>query len=59
VHTNASNLRHVLARAAGARKTGYVIKTSDRYRLDPAHVEVDVWQLRDLLRAATIATAHP
>ncbi|MGN9779347.1 BTAD domain-containing putative transcriptional regulator [Micromonospora sp. H33] len=57
VHTNASNLRHVLGRAGTAdTKNAYVIKTAGRYRLDPATVDVDVWALRDLLRTATIAT---
>lgn len=57
VHTNASNLRHVLARAGTAEaRNGYVIKTAGRYRLDPATVDVDVWHLRDLLRTATIAS---
>ncbi len=59
VHTNASNLRHVLARTGSAdTKTAYVIKTAGRYRLDPATVDVDIWQLRDLLRNATIATGQ-
>ncbi|MEU2614905.1 transcriptional regulator [Micromonospora sp. NPDC007271] len=57
VHTNASNLRHVLNRAGTAgTKNAYVIKTAGRYRLDPTTVDVDVWALRDLLRKATIAT---
>ncbi|NJP30773.1 LysM peptidoglycan-binding domain-containing protein [Micromonospora thermarum] len=57
VHTNASNLRHVLGRAGTAdTRSAYVIKTAGRYRLDPATVDVDVWTLRDLLRTATIAT---
>jgi two-component SAPR family response regulator len=56
VHTNASNLRHVLARAAGPPRSGYVIKTAGRYRLDPATVDVDLWRLRDPLRSVTIAT---
>ncbi|MET8909484.1 transcriptional regulator [Micromonospora sp. NPDC004551] len=57
VHTNASNLRHVLGRAGAAdTKNAYVIKTAGRYRLDPATVDVDVWTLRDLLRTAAIAT---
>jgi DNA-binding SARP family transcriptional activator len=56
VHTNASNLRHVFGRAGGPRKDAYVIKTSGRYRLDPATVEVDLWQLRDLLQQAAIAS---
>jgi len=59
VHTNASNLRHVLGRAGTAEaKDNYVIKAAGRYRLDPATVAVDVWQLRDLLRTATIATGE-
>ncbi|MEU2169601.1 transcriptional regulator [Micromonospora chersina] len=57
VHTNASNLRHVLGRAGTAdTKNAYVIKTAGRYRLDPATVDVDVWTLRDLLRRSAIAT---
>ncbi|MER7996601.1 transcriptional regulator [Micromonospora chalcea] len=57
VHTNASNLRHVLGRAGTAEtKNAYVIKTAGRYRLDPTTVDVDVWTLRDLMRRATIAT---
>ncbi|WP_434739331.1 transcriptional regulator [Micromonospora sp. SH-82] len=57
VHTNASNLRHVLGRAGTAdTKNAYVIKSSGRYRLDPTTVDVDVWRLRDLMRTATIAT---
>ncbi|RZU74988.1 DNA-binding SARP family transcriptional activator [Micromonospora kangleipakensis] len=57
VHTNASNLRHVLGRAGTAEtKNAYVIKTAGRYRLDPATVDVDVWTLRDLMHRATIAT---
>ncbi|GIE89727.1 LysM peptidoglycan-binding domain-containing protein [Actinoplanes regularis] len=57
VHTNASNLRHVLGRAGTAvTKNAYVIKSAGRYRLDPATVDIDVWTLRDLMRKATIAT---
>ncbi|MER7475418.1 transcriptional regulator [Micromonospora sp. NPDC000018] len=57
VHTNASNLRHVLGRASTPdAKSAYVVKSAGRYRLDPATVDVDVWTLRDLLRTATIAT---
>ena len=62
VHTNASNLRHVFSRAGGTREDGYVQRlpgeSLSRYRLDPATVEVDLWQLRDLLRAATLASGE-
>jgi two-component SAPR family response regulator len=62
VHTNASNLRHVLTRAAGPREDGYVQRmpgeSVSRYRLDPDSVEVDLWQLRDLLRAAALASGE-
>jgi DNA-binding SARP family transcriptional activator len=59
VHTNASNLRHVLGRAADPdARNAYLIKTAGKYRLDPATVDVDVWRLRDLLRAATIASGE-
>lgn len=58
VHTNVSNLRHVLARAGGPRPAGYVLKrgANDRYRLDPSTVDVDLWRLRDLLRRAPLAS---
>ncbi|MFI5888511.1 BTAD domain-containing putative transcriptional regulator [Actinoplanes sp. NPDC051513] len=56
VHTNASNLRHVLGRAGDAEaKNAYVIKSSGKYRLDPDTVDIDLWTLRDLLRAASTA----
>jgi DNA-binding SARP family transcriptional activator len=62
VHTNASNLRHVFARAGGPREDGYVLKmpgeSTAPYRLDPHTVEVDLWQLRDLLRATTLASGE-
>ena len=59
VHTNASNLRHVLGRAGGPITGGYVLKrgASARYRLDPTTVRVDLWQLRDLLTRAQLASA--
>jgi DNA-binding SARP family transcriptional activator len=59
VHTNASNLRHVLGRtAAGPVPGGYVLKRGPaaRYRLDPTAVDVDFWQLQDLLHRARLAT---
>jgi DNA-binding SARP family transcriptional activator len=58
LHTNASNLRHVLARAGGPLRGGYLLKrgTTDRYRLDPTTVQVDLWQLRDLLNKARRST---
>jgi DNA-binding SARP family transcriptional activator len=59
VHTNASNLRHNLARAGSTdAKNAYVIKDAARYRIDPATVEVDIWQLRKLLRTGSIATGE-
>ncbi|NUS56372.1 MAG: transcriptional regulator, partial [Streptomycetaceae bacterium] len=59
VHTNASNLRHVLGRAAVPdAPNAYVIKSGGRYRLDPATVDVDVWTLRDLMRKGTIASGE-
>ncbi|GGN93855.1 hypothetical protein GCM10010112_82580 [Actinoplanes lobatus] len=58
VHTNASNLRHGLGRAGGPNPGGYLLKrgTAARYRLDPDTVAVDLWQLRDLLGRARIAS---
>lgn len=59
IHTNASNLRHVLGRAGGAITGGYLLKrgASARYRLDPTTVAVDLWQMRDLLTRAPLASA--
>jgi DNA-binding SARP family transcriptional activator len=57
VHTNASNLRHVLGRAGGPIRGGYLLKqgAASRYRLDPAAVDVDLWRLRDLIAQARLA----
>ena len=59
VHTNASNLRHVFGRAGGPITGGYVLKrgASARYRLDPTTVRVDLWQVRELLTRAQLASA--
>jgi DNA-binding SARP family transcriptional activator len=59
VHTNASNLRHVLGRAGGPITGGYVLKrgATARYRLDPTTISVDLWRLRDLLNRARLASA--
>jgi DNA-binding SARP family transcriptional activator len=57
VHTNVSNLRHVMGRAAGPRRIGYVIKKNGRYQFDRTCVRVDLWEQRDLLTRA--ATAPP
>jgi DNA-binding SARP family transcriptional activator/LysM repeat protein len=59
IHTNASNLRHVLGRAGGPLPGGYLLKrgATARYRLDPTTVEVDLWQLRDLLTRAQLASS--
>ncbi|RZU76151.1 DNA-binding SARP family transcriptional activator [Micromonospora kangleipakensis] len=58
IHTNASNLRHVLGRSGGRRPGGYVLKrgANDRYRLDPQTVDVDLWELRDSLTRARTTT---
>jgi DNA-binding SARP family transcriptional activator len=58
VHTNASNLRHVFGRAAGPIKYGYVVKYMGLYRLDPARIAVDLWDLRDLLHHAALASGQ-
>ncbi|WP_203702500.1 LysM peptidoglycan-binding domain-containing protein [Asanoa iriomotensis] len=55
VHTNISNLKHVFGRSAGRRTNAYVIRANGRYQLDRDAVDVDLWELRDLLRNAAIA----
>ncbi len=56
-HTNISELRDVLAEAAGAEA---IPRTDERYRLDPAHLDVDVWQLTAAARraATTVEPTH-
>ena len=56
-HTNISELRDVLAEAAG---TEAITRTDERYRLDPAHLDVDIWQLTAAARraATTIEPTH-
>jgi DNA-binding SARP family transcriptional activator len=58
VHQAASNLRHVLGRAAVPAESAkvYVLKGGGRYKLDAERVDVDVWTLRDLMRKATLAS---
>ncbi|MEV4536298.1 LysM peptidoglycan-binding domain-containing protein [Asanoa sp. NPDC049518] len=55
VHTNISNLKHVFGRASGKRTKAYVIRANGRYQLDRDTVDIDLWELRDLLRNAAIA----
>src|SRR5262249_23722101 len=56
-HTNISELRDTLAEAAGPEATP---RTDERSRLDPAHLDVDVWQLIAAARraATTVEPAH-
>jgi DNA-binding SARP family transcriptional activator len=56
-HTNISELRDVLAEAAGAE---IIPRTDERYRLDPARLDVDVWRLTAAARraATTVEPAH-
>lgn len=54
VHTNVSNLRHVLA-SAGHGDHRFIDQIDGRYRLHRADVTVDLWDLRELLQQATAA----
>jgi DNA-binding SARP family transcriptional activator len=56
-HTNICELRDTLAEAAGAQT---ITRTDERYRLDPAHLDVDVWQLTAAARraATTVEPVH-
>ncbi len=55
VHTNVSNLRHVLARAGhGAHR--FVDQADGRYRLRREDVRVDLWEMRALLQDAAVAS---
>jgi nucleoid-associated protein YgaU/DNA-binding SARP family transcriptional activator len=59
LHTAASNLRHLLAGAAGDGDPGdYVVKERGRYRLNPRAVDVDLWRLRAACARAA-ATREP
>jgi nucleoid-associated protein YgaU/DNA-binding SARP family transcriptional activator len=56
LHTAASNLRHLLAGAAGDDDPGdYVVKERGRYRLNPRAVDVDLWRLRAACARAAAA----
>jgi DNA-binding SARP family transcriptional activator len=56
-HTNIHELRDTLAEAADAEA---IPRTDERYRLDPAHLDVDVWRLTAAARraATTVEPAH-
>jgi DNA-binding SARP family transcriptional activator len=61
VHQNLSNLRKIFALIAGQRDNGFILTlpgATTRYRLNPDNVDVDLWALRDLLRAAHLATGE-
>jgi hypothetical protein len=51
-HTTISELRHHLGDALGADA---ITRTGDRHRLDPEHVDVDLWQLTAAVHNATTA----
>ncbi len=56
-HTTMSELRQTLTEAAGAEA---ITRTDERYRLEPAHVHVDVWRLTAAAHraATTVEPAH-
>jgi DNA-binding SARP family transcriptional activator len=54
-HATLSQLRKALAGATGGAVRDLTVLADGRYRLDPAVVEADLWQLRRLLSAATRA----
>jgi DNA-binding SARP family transcriptional activator len=58
-HTTISELRHTLAEVTG---TDAIVRTGERYHLEPDHVEVDLWELHAAVdHAATTLDAgdHP
>lgn len=59
MHTAASNLRHLLAGAAGGDPGDYVVKERGRYRLNPRAVEVDLWRLHSACARAAAAAEPP
>src|SRR2546430_5097154 len=54
-HTTIHELRHVLHQTLGAPA---IVRTGDRYRLDPDHVDVDLWRLNTAVEHAA-ATVQP
>jgi two-component SAPR family response regulator len=54
IYTTMGTLKQVLNPAAGGP---IVIRDGDRYRLNPHHIEVDLWQLHAAVHAAAAATA--
>lgn len=62
LHTAASNLRHLLAAAAGAGPGlagEFVAKQQGRCRLSRALVEVDLWRLKEAVAAARAGDQNP
>lgn len=57
VHTNVSNLRRMLAGSEGGRGD-FVLRGPAGYRLDPARVSVDLWELRSIVRQIGLATGE-
>lgn len=51
-HTTISELRHNLAAPSGAN---VILSTAGRYRLDPQHVDVDLWYLHAAIERAVSA----
>ncbi len=61
VHQYLSNLRKIFALVAGQRTTGYILTMTGpttRFRLNPDNIDIDLWKLRNLLRAATLASGE-
>lgn len=54
-YTLTSNIRRVLRDATGAGEAEFLLHTTDRYRLDPALITVDLWQYRNALARAAHA----
>jgi hypothetical protein len=60
--TEAANLRRSIRTAAGAPDLQPVVNTGSRYHLDPAVLDIDLWQLvdqLDQLESATTDRAQP
>jgi DNA-binding SARP family transcriptional activator len=54
-HTITSNIRRVLRDATGIHQAAFLLHTTDRYRLDPDLIAVDLWLYRQALAEAAHA----
>lgn len=54
-HTVTTNIRQSLRAATGETEAAFIARIRDRYRIDPAHIDVDLWRFQTALAHAAHA----